>query len=31
LKVNDFITHHFAMDQFMEAYDIFARAGIPVR
>lgn len=22
-----FITHHFAMNDFMEAYDVFARAG----
>ncbi len=22
-----FVTHHFAMDQFDEAYDVFARAG----
>jgi alcohol dehydrogenase len=22
-----FVTHHFAMDEFMEAYDVFARAG----
>ena len=22
-----FVTHHFAMDDFMEAYDVFARAG----
>lgn len=22
-----FITHHFALDEFMEAYDVFARAG----
>lgn len=22
-----FVTHHFTMDQFMEAYDVFARAG----
>lgn len=27
LKVSDFITHHFAMDQFMEAYDVFGRAA----
>lgn len=27
LKVSDFITHHFAMDQFMDAYDVFARAA----
>jgi len=27
LDVTPFVTHHFAMDQFMEAYDVFARAG----
>ena len=27
LKMNDFITHRYAMDQFMEAYDTFARAA----
>ena len=27
LDVNEFVTHHFAMDQFMDAYDVFARAG----
>jgi len=27
LKVGDFITHHFAMDQFMDAYDVFSRAA----
>lgn len=27
LKVSDFITHHFAMDQFMDAYDVFGRAA----
>ena len=21
------MTHHFALDQFVEAYDVFARAG----
>jgi alcohol dehydrogenase len=27
LKVSEFVTHHFAMEQFMEAYDVFARAS----
>lgn len=27
LKVNEFITHHFGMDEFMDAYDTFSRAG----
>jgi alcohol dehydrogenase len=27
LELDGFITHHFPMDQFMEAYDTFARAG----
>jgi alcohol dehydrogenase len=27
LDANRFITHHFAMDDFIEAYDVFARAG----
>ena len=27
LKVDGFITHHFGLDQFMEAYDVFARAA----
>ena len=27
LEVDGFITHHFSLDQFMEAYDIFARAA----
>ena len=22
-----FVTHHFGMDEFMKAYDVFARAG----
>ena len=27
LEVDEFITHRFSLDQFMEAYDIFARAA----
>ena len=27
LKVDNFITHHFVMEQFMDAYETFARAG----
>ena len=27
LNVNDFVTHHFSLDEFMDAYDVFARAG----
>ncbi|HYI46185.1 MAG TPA: zinc-dependent alcohol dehydrogenase family protein [Actinomycetota bacterium] len=27
LKVNEFITHHFGMDEFVDAYDTFSRAG----
>ena len=27
LDVSRFATHHFALDQFMDAYDVFARAG----
>ena len=27
LIVDDFVTHHFSLDQFMDAYDVFARAG----
>ena len=27
LELDGFITHRFTMDQFMEAYDVFARAG----
>lgn len=27
LDVGRFVTHHFEMDRFMEAYDVFARAG----
>jgi alcohol dehydrogenase len=27
LDAGRFVTHHFAMDDFMEAYDVFARAG----
>ena len=27
LDVSNFVTHHFALDQFMEAYDVFARAA----
>ena len=27
LKVDDFITHRFTLDQFIEAYDVFARAA----
>ncbi|MEA2461154.1 MAG: alcohol dehydrogenase, partial [Actinomycetota bacterium] len=27
LKVEDFVTHRFTLDQFMEAYDVFARAA----
>jgi alcohol dehydrogenase len=27
VDANRFITHHFAMDDFIEAYDVFARAG----
>ena len=27
IDMTPFITHHFAMDEFMEAYDVFARAG----
>lgn len=27
LGTEQFVTHHFAMDQFAEAYDVFARAG----
>jgi len=26
-KANRFITRHFALDDFIEAYDVFARAG----
>ena len=27
VDVGRFVNHHFAMDQFDEAYDVFARAG----
>jgi alcohol dehydrogenase len=27
LNVNDFVTHRFSLDAFMDAYDVFARAG----
>jgi alcohol dehydrogenase len=27
IDAGKFITHHFAMDQFMDAYDVFSRAG----
>ncbi|MGE5292867.1 MAG: hypothetical protein ACM3ML_37905 [Micromonosporaceae bacterium] len=27
LDVRRFVTHHFALDQFAEAYDVFARAA----
>jgi alcohol dehydrogenase len=27
LKVDELITHHFALDRFMEAYDVFGRAA----
>jgi alcohol dehydrogenase len=27
LPVNEFITHRFALEEFMEAYDVFARAS----
>jgi alcohol dehydrogenase len=27
LDATRFVTHHFTLDQFMEAYDVFARAG----
>ena len=27
LDVDQFVTHHFRLDQFVEAYDVFARAG----
>ncbi len=27
LDVDRFITHHFALDQFVDAYDVFAKAG----
>ena len=27
IEANRFITHHFGMDDFIEAYDVFARAG----
>jgi alcohol dehydrogenase len=27
LDVDRFVTHHFRLDQFEEAYDVFARAG----
>jgi alcohol dehydrogenase len=27
LEAARFVTHHFAMDDFMEAYDVFARSG----
>jgi len=27
LNVNDFVTHRFSLDEFMDAYDVFARAG----
>lgn len=27
LQVGELVTHHFTMDRFMEAYDVFARAG----
>ena len=27
LDVNEFVTHHFSMDEFMDAYDVFSRAG----
>lgn len=27
LNVNDFVTHRFFLDEFMDAYDVFARAG----
>jgi hypothetical protein len=26
MKVDQFITHHFNLDQFSEAYDVFSRA-----
>ena len=27
LRVDDFVTHRFALDEFMDAYDVFARAA----
>ena len=27
VDVDKFVTHHFRLDQFLEAYDVFARAG----
>ena len=27
LEVGEFVTHHFSMDEFIDAYDVFARAG----
>ena len=27
LDATRFVTHHFTLDQFMDAYDVFARAG----
>jgi alcohol dehydrogenase len=27
VDVDKFVTHHFRLDQFEEAYDVFARAG----
>ena len=27
INANKFVTHHFGLDQFMEAYDVFSRAG----
>jgi alcohol dehydrogenase len=27
LDAGRFVTHHFTLDQFEEAYDVFARAG----
>ena len=31
LDVARFVTHHFALDDFIEAYDVFARAATPAR
>jgi threonine dehydrogenase-like Zn-dependent dehydrogenase len=27
VELHPFVTHHFALDEFVEAYDVFARAG----
>ena len=31
LDASRFVTHHFGLDEFEEAYDVFARAATPAR